>query len=64
MFRSSLRDGLIDYIDLLQRSALAGFRHEQTLYVAGGLKTAPAIPRILATDTDVANCSAGVEGNG
>ena len=47
MFRSSLRDGLLDYVELLKRDAVEEFRHAQSLYVAGGLKEAPTIPSIL-----------------
>jgi hypothetical protein len=43
-----MRDALLDYVELLRTDALAQFRHEQTLFVLGGLKQAPTLPPILA----------------
>lgn len=37
----------MDYIDTLREAALDSFRHNQLLYVAGGLKESPAIPTLL-----------------
>lgn len=34
----------------MKRDAIDSFRHAQSLYVAGGLKDAPAIPSILKAD--------------
>jgi hypothetical protein len=47
VFTSSLRDGLLDYIETLERDALEQFRHAQLLFVAGGMRTAPPLPPIL-----------------
>lgn len=44
-----VREGLIAYIELLQRDAVESYRHECALYAAGGLKAAPTIPKILET---------------
>lgn len=52
MYRSSLRDGLLDYVEILKQDALDGFRHAQALYVAGGLKESPSVPDILKVDTE------------
>lgn len=42
-----VREGLITYVAALRRFALEEFYHELDLYVAGGLKAAPKLPRIL-----------------
>jgi hypothetical protein len=42
-----LRDGLEAFVQKAKQRALEQFRHEQNLYVAGGLKKEPKLPAIL-----------------
>ena len=50
--RWPLAEALIAYERLLGQQALPQFRHEQSLYAAGSLKTSPKLPSILSTPAD------------
>lgn len=45
--RVRMRDGLEAFIHLLREEAASDFRHEQLMYVQGGLKKQPKLPAIL-----------------
>ena len=49
VLRWPLREALVAYVEAERASALAMYRHEQSLYVVGGLKNAPGLPGILRT---------------
>lgn len=42
-----LREGLEAFLARARERALRAFEHQQSLYVAGGLKKAPKVPAIL-----------------
>ena len=47
MLRWPLSEALIAYEARLRERAMSGYRHQQLLYVFGGLKKAPKVPPIL-----------------
>lgn len=47
---SRLRDGLEAFLQRARNRAIEQYRHEQSLFVAGGLKKAPKLPSILKGD--------------
>jgi hypothetical protein len=42
-----VRDGLVALIEELKADALETYRHEQMMYVQGGLTERPTVPDIL-----------------
>jgi hypothetical protein len=47
ILRTRLREGLDAFILKVQDRAVRALEHQQSLYVAGGLKKAPKVPDIL-----------------
>ncbi len=45
--RVRVRDGLFAYLEIVRGEAMVQYRHDQVLFVQGGMKKAPKPPAIL-----------------